>query len=1116
MINYSNKIDPEMKNYNITKAILILLVLLGIDMVSPFSDLAASELYVDASQVRNVSGRIVDEKGVPVLGASILNLSTKVGATTDFDGRFSIQAETGQKIQVIMLGYVERTIEITSDDNLEIIISEDVEMLEETVVVGYATQKKINITGAVSSISGDELDRRPVVNVMNALQGADPSMNITLDSGNPTAGHNINIRGVPSVNGGSPLILVDGVPGVSLSYINASDIASVSVLKDASASAVYGAKASAGVILVTTKSGSEGKTKVSYSNQFGWVQPTTSTDFISTGYDWAKAVDEVYFARYGYSAFNYTDSDWAALEARRFDTKENPARPWVVVDDSGQYHYYGNFDWYDALFNGNRFQQQHDLSVSGGNKAVKYYVSGKYHDQQGLLSGPAIPVKEKFQSYGFRAKLDAKLFKWAKWSTNVSLYSVHQVYPGTLNEALTISALDQALGSMFVPKNPDGSYVIYPNDIRKVGIGKGRGAITTNENNRHDIDARTLALSNSLELNPVKGLSIKATYNISNFFRLYRDRSLAASYSDVLGKVVTNPAYSKDEYRERHYQYTTHSVDGVVSYNNLWNEAHNFTALVGVNFETRRTTDLTVDQFGVGSEDLNTFNSVTDDTYYTISQNITAYKTLGFFARVNYDYRGKYLVEVSMRADGTSRFAAGSRWGYFPSASAGWRFSKENFLKNASGWLSDGKLRFSYGALGNQQVSDYLYLQTITSKELPYLFDSNGKPKYSKVSDPMSSGLTWETVKTYNVGLDLSFLENRLNFTGDYFVRQTKNMLTTSLTLPSVYGAATPTENCADLRTNGWELSLSWKDSFKLASKPFFYGVTATLGDYVTTITKFNNSDKLFSNYYEGKILGEIWGYHVPRLFKSDEEAAAYQLAIHNSANVYQRVYNMAPGGSGYLMAGDVMFEDRNGDGYINSGAGSVEDPGDMMIIGNSTPRYNYSFRFDFNWNNFDLSVFLQGVGKRDWYPTANKEDVYGATRFWNLYGYPLTSFIPEDYKENVWTEENPDGYFPRLRPIQTYGGGPLAQKNDRYLQKVNYLRLKNITFGYTVQFKKAFISSLRIYFAAENIAYASPLKKYCKTIDPELAVASGTYASGTGTGYTMPRTFTFGLNLNF
>lgn len=1074
------------------------------------------------AQSRTISGRVLDTDGQPVIGAVVQNAKTKAGVVTDFDGRFSISAETGQTLNVDVLGYVSQKVTVGSSSTLEnIVLVEDAEMLEDVVVVGYAVQKKVNVTGAVSSISGDLLDARPATTAAMALQGADPSVNITLSSANPAGSTSINIRGVPSVNGGSPLVLVDGVPGISLEHVNASDIESVSVLKDASASAIYGAKASAGVILVTTKSGKTGKAKVRYSNMFGVIQPTTSTDYITSGYDWAMAVDEVYQARYGYSAFNYTADQWKELEARRYDVTENPERPWVAVDDSGQYHYYGNFDWYHQLMNSNRFQQQHDISVSGGNKTVNYFVSGKYYSQDGLLSGPAIANKEKFDTYAFRAKFDAQLFKWAKWSTNASVHAVHQIYPGTTNEEMTIAALDQALGPMFVPFNPDGSCVIYPNDIRKVGVGKGRGAITCLPQNRHDINNRTLALSNSLEITPLEGLSIKATYNINNYFRLYNDRTLEATYSDILGNIVSNPAYAKDEYRERHYQYTIHSVDAVVSYNHTWNEKHNFTALAGMNYETKRGTDLTVDQFGVGSPDLSTFNSVTDDTYYKISQDITAYKTLGFFGRVNYNYDEKYLAEVSFRADGTSRFAANQRWGFFPSASLGWHFTKENFLASTKKWLSEGKLRLSYGSLGNQQVSDYYYIQTIDSgNTLSYLFDGSGLPKYAKVSDPVSSGLTWETVSTWNVGLDLGFFNNRLTFTGDYFIRNTKNMLTTSLTLPATYGASTPKANCADLRTNGWEITLGWKDSFKLGSKPFHYGITATLGDYRTVITKFNNPEKLFSNYYVGKELGEIWGYHVPRLFKTDEEAAAYQFAVHNATNVYQRVYNMAGGGQGYLRAGDVMFEDVDGDGYINNGSGTVDNPGDMMIIGNSLPHYNYSFRFDFSWNNFDLSIFFQGVGKRDWYPTANNEDVYGSTRFWNLYSYPVMTFIAKDYKDNVWTEENPNGYFPRLRPIQSYGGGPLAQNNDRYLQNAAYLRLKNLTLGYTVPFKSNVISSLRVYFSAENLFYLSPMKKHSKYVDPELAVASGTYhnsaSGGTGTGYTMPRTITAGINLNF
>ena len=410
-------------------------------------------------------------------------------------------------------------------------------------------------------------------------------------------------------------------------------------------------------------------------------------------------------------------------------------------------------------------------------------------------------------------------------------------------------------------------------------------------------------------------------------------------------------------------------------------------------------------------------------------------------------------------------------------------------------------------------MSNYLYLQTIGTGTLNYLFDDSGKASYASVSDPMSSNLTWETVYTYNLGLDLSFLQNRLSFTGDFFIRDTKDMLTQSLTLPSVYGAATPTENCADLRTKGWELSITWRDQFKLGGKPFHYALTGQIGDYQTEITKYNNPTKLFDSYYEGKKLGEIWGYHVPKLFDTDEEAAAYQVAINNSSNVYQRVYNMQ-NNLGRLMAGDVMFEDRDGSGSI--GAGTVDDPGDMMIIGNTTPRYSYSFRIEASWNGFDISAFFQGVGKRDWYPTANKDDIYGANQFWQLYGYTIPSFITYDFMDDVWSEQNLGGYFPRLRPIQSYNGGPLGQNNDRYLQSVAYLRFKNLTIGYTLPVLKKYLSKLRIYVSGENLCYWSPLKKHCKLIDPELAISSGTYKGGTGTGYTMPRTFSFGVDITF
>ena len=428
-----------------------------------------SQAALAQSQLRDVTGRVTDRAtGDPIVGVTVANNSTGSGTVTDAAGAFTVQAATGQLLTISCVGYTSWTVKVPASGAIDVELSEDAQQLDDVVVVGYATQKKINVTGAVSSISGEELAQRPVVSTMQALQGIDPSLNISIDSGNPTAGNSLNIRGVPSINGGSPLILVDGVPGVSLRLVNAADIESISVLKDASASAIYGAKASAGVILVTTKKGAAGKATVSYSNNIGWTQPTTPTDFITNGYDYATIVNDLYFSRYAYNAFNYTDADWAALEARRYDTTEHPDRPWVVIGDDGKYHYYGNFDWYHSIYNTNRFHQEHNLSLSGGGKDVNYYVSGRYYQQDGVLGGNMIRNKENYKNYSFRAKFDAQLFKWAKWSTNASLNAVNQKYPGPLNEAQTIAALEENVAPMFVPYNPDGSIVMYPADLRNV------------------------------------------------------------------------------------------------------------------------------------------------------------------------------------------------------------------------------------------------------------------------------------------------------------------------------------------------------------------------------------------------------------------------------------------------------------------------------------------------------------------------------------------------------------------------------------------------------------------------------------------------------------------------
>ena len=1056
-------------------------------------------------QDETCTGVVNDAMG-PVIGASVVVKGTTNGVITDFDGNFTLSnVKKGDVVQISFIGY--KTEEIVWDGKpMNITLMEDTQALEEVVVVGYGSQKRVNVTGAVSTITADDINNRPVASAAGALQGADPSLNLNFGSGSLDSDYSINIRGVASVNGGSPLVLCDGME-VSLNQINPNDIESISVLKDASASAIYGAKASSGVILITTKSGknSDGKVNISYNGRLAWKKNTTSTNFITTGYDHVNIVNKFYETYQGKLMWGYTDDDLAMLEARKNDKTEHPDRPWAV-EKNGKLYFYSNFDWYDYFYKETRPEHEHNLSITGGNEKVNYFVSGRYFDQSGIFN----IYNDKYKNYSFRGKLNAQLFPFMRLSSNVNFNYTNYKYAGYYDEQMTIHSLQSNVNSAVMPYTPDGQVVQYVNTMTGANspLGAGHAGFLTANEARNSRGNKDLIISNQLDIDVYKDLVITASYAYRYRNRTNNRRSMPFDYLDKSGSVKTFTSGSiTDYYQEIHGNINHHSINVFGTYTHTWNNSHNFKAVAGMQYEDHRTTELSVKKNDLLSKDLSSMSVATGDAIVT--EEISQFRTLGYFARANYDYEGKYLLEVSGRFDGSSRFAAADRWGFFPSASLGWRMSQENFWEPLSGWWNDSKFRFSVGSLGNQQVANYAYFDKIyTDNVMNYTFDGNNKANYSSVSAPISSNLTWETVTTYNWGFDLGFLNNRLTASMDYFIRQTKDMLTPSLTLPSVYGATTPKENCADLRTNGWEVSLRWNDNFKLAGHKFGYGLTATLGDYKSEITKFNNPDKLISDYYEGMTLGEIWGYQVEGLFATDEEAAAYQAQINDKA-VNNRVYNSKK--ENKLMAGDVKFRDLDGNNRIDEGSGTVSDPGDKRIIGNSLPRYSYSFRLDADYRGFDFSAFFQGVGKCDWFPTTYAYD------FWGPYSFPSLSFIHEDFMDNCWSEENPGGYFPRQRGYQSYSGGSLSVPTDRYMQNAAYLRLKNLTVGYTLPLKKNnVIQSLRVYFTGENLWYTSPMKKYSKNVDPEMATASSSYNSGSGVGYGFSKTFSIGIDVKF
>ena len=1058
------------------------------------------------AQKQTVRGNVQDNAG-PVVGAVIQG--DGANAVTGFDGTFSITVDPQTVLEVSCLGYKTAQVALNGRRQITITLEEDSFLLEDAVAVGYGTTKKANLTGAVSVVKAEALQDRTALDVGHMLQGSVPGLNITSGSGRPGQAATLNIRGWNSINGGSPLVLIDGVEG-DIQYVNPADVDNISVIKDAAAAAIYGAKGSAGVILITTKMGSkekDGRAKVTYSGRFGVTAPTTSTEYESRGYD-SVYLNNLFWSTYspGTKYANYTDADMLELWARRDDKVENPARPWVVItQENGQdvYNYYANTDWYHVLYNDIKPTTSHTITMSGGTGAVNYLVSGGYVYEQGMF-------KEKPDNYkrvNLRAKISFDVTDWLRIGSNTSYFNSSYFYPGQsgINNNFAKSTA-HALAS-FPAQNPDGTQV-YTTKYNGYELMDGLMMILNSDHfNQDKVD--NLSETLDITITPFKGFTIKGDYTYALKFNRYMNRSVEGEYSKYPG--VIQVKNDKDGF----YDVLTESVNTNIyqvynlyaTYEHSWADAHNFKVMAGVNYETRWIKDLGLTGYYLYSTELNDQNLVGPDPNdpdgkkrQETSGGQNELKTAGYFARINYDYKGKYLLELNGRYDGSSRFLRGSRWVFSPSASIGWRLSEESFFQPVRGWWDNAKIRFSYGQLGNQQMSSYYpAIQTIsTGGQSSYLLGGATLPQ-ATISAPVSSGLTWERSIQSNLGLDMAFFGNRLEVSAEAYIRDTKDMLTAGESLPAVYGASAPKENVADLRTKGYEFTIGWRDTFKMGGKPFNYGVSLVFSDYVSHITRFNNPDKLFAKtYWVGQKYGDIWGYHVDGLFATDEEAKSYSVdqSKVNDAQIF-------PDG---LFAGDMKFADLDGDGAINKGAEKVGDSGDWQIIGNSQPRYNYGINLTGNWNGFDLAVFFQGIGHMDWYPGAD------ARAFWGPYARPYMTFIPKDFLNDCWSEENPNAYYPRPRGyIAMNANRPLGVVNDRYLQNIGYLRLKNLTFGYTLPQKitrKASIDRLRIYFSGENLFYLAP-GLHGKYVDPEMAMTGGNLRL-----YPWQKSFVFGIDI--
>ena len=1062
---------------------------------------------VIADKSITVSGKVTDINGEPLIGASVFIKGTETGVVTGLDGEYSISLKTGDVLTISYIGYQSRDITVTGAGEITTVLSPDTRLLDESVVVGYGVQKKINLTGAVDVVDSEELAGRSASNTSSLLVGIVPNLNVTQSSGRPGQGASLNIRGINSISSSAgPLVLVDGIEG-NIDNVNPNDIESISVLKDASAAAVYGARAAYGVILITTKSGSDGKAHVTYNGRFSFNTTTTSTDFETRGYYSASIVDMFFSTYQGSQYTNYNDEDYYELWIRRNDKVENPERPWVTVKD-GQYKYYANFDWYNYCFYNTRPTWEHDISIYGGNEKISYRISGGLYDGKGVLRQGS---GDSYKRWNFRAKVSAQITPWLKISNNTSFnYNKYDFNsPGAVAN-LFDSASMHALASI-MPYHPDGTATWrVPSAIRSNYIpANGYSSILQYDKTYNQDSNNTFGTIFEAVITPVDHFSITANYSYSQQEYRAINRTVQVPYSEVPGVAemrtdLTDKLYENREKNE--YQ----AVNAYANYDNTFS-GHHIGVTAGINYETRFFYDLSAERSNLISQDMNDFNLAKGEEM-NIGGGKNRYALFGVFYRVNYDYKERYLFEASGRYDGSSRFAPGHRFGFFPSFSAGWRIDQEKFFTAARKYVSNLKLRLSYGSLGNQQVGYYDYIQTIDSgSSIGYAFGDTNRAAGATVSAPNASDYTWETVTNMNAGIDLGFFNNRLSISADAYIRDTKGMLMASQDLPSVYGASAPLSNAASLRTKGWELQIQWRDNIMVADKPFNYYVSATLADYISHVTYYNNENKTIGTPYTGQRLGEIWGYVVDGYFKTDEEAQNYpvdQTYVNNMINISAK----DPG----LHAGDLKFVDMDGDRKINPTL-SANDINDQVVIGNSLPRYTYTFGFGGDWMGFDLSVMFQGVGYQNWYPGGDTH------MFWGPYARPYQTFIASDFLSKIWTPENPDAYFPRPRGYVAFpgDGGPreLTVPNTKYLQNVGYLRLKSLVFGYSLPKKwmdKIRMEKIRIYFSGENLFTVSPLES--RYIDPSIAGSTLSWSNGNTSvrQYPLNRTFSFGVDITF
>ncbi len=1051
-----------------------------------------NEVTTTVQQTKKITGNVTNTAGEPIIGATVLEKgNTTNGTITDIDGNFTINLPANATLSISYIGYITQEIQVGYQTSFKVVLKDDTKTLDEIIVVGYGSQKKANLTGAVSSVKMDEaLGDRPLLNAADALQGAVPGLFVSNGGNAPGTSKSFQIRGAYSLgvknsdgtygNTIKPLVLIDNVEG-DIDMINPEDIESINVLKDAASAAIYGARAAGGVILVTTKRPKgASRFELNYNNNFAFGKAVNLPKQAPL-MDYLQAYLDCGYSDAYWSLGSPSVSKWMEyLTAYQKDPSSfNTVGDGIYVDESGVPYYLNEKDLYKNFME-TSFQMTHNISASGGTDKLRYRISGGYNSNDGVL----ISDRDKFERMNVNSFISADVTKWFTQEITMSYAHSLQTSPGGMggvyNTRLvsyypegelpaSVNTLADEDLPLFTPRNQ----ILYSNPVN-------------NKNDNPRIFLKSI-------LKPLKGLEAVFEYTFDKNIYDYHWYTGQYDYTTIQGGSSKSFV---DDYLRKYKQHTNYnSINVYATYNKDFGN-HHFKVMAGFNQESSYQETLDTYSYNQAVLDVPAMSSGTGTIKATDSY--SEYAIRGGFFRVNYNYLDKYLLEVNGRYDGSSKFPKSSRFGFFPSVSAGWQIAQERFMNSTRHWLDGLKLRASYGVIGNQNINPYTFTpsMSVNNKATSWIIDDTYVTSISSLPALVSQNFTWEKVGTINVGLDVNLFNNRLSGVFEWYQRNTNGMLAPGVQLPAVVGASAPYQNTADMRTRGWELSLNWRDQIGKVG----YRIGFNLSDYKSEIIKYddNAATKLLSSYYPGQTLGEIWGYVVDGYYTVDDfvDTSSWQL---KEGVTSINGYNVRPG--------DVKFKNLRDDdtstNVITSGDNTFDNPGDRKVIGNTTPRYQYGINLGMNYAGFNLNVILQGTGKRDYWISNVLTFPMNGDNFVPLFEGLSDYWMPKDPDNGDWSAVNPNAKYPRIYGNRGNSGSNLRQ-SDKYLSDASYLRIKNITLSYKLPKKwvnQIFLNQMKAFVSIENVATFTSLPS---GIDPERIEWN----------YPAFRTVSFGVNI--